>query len=110
VVDDKDYLAVIANMGSTNGQWFLGDLNGDGIVNVDDFAEVTAHLGNGVSGPAAQMAAAKTAGVAAGADTGGTSIVRAAAAKRAPAKTVTAVAKGKAKKEKGKTPKLAQRH
>ena len=44
VVNDADYLAVIANMGRTGAQWFLGDLNGDGTVNADDFAEVTAHL------------------------------------------------------------------
>ena len=55
-------------MGRTTGQWFLGDLNCDGVVNVDDLAEVTAHLGDRVSapiqalsGPAVQAAKAATA-------------------------------------------------
>jgi parallel beta-helix repeat protein len=62
VVDDKDYLAVIANMGSANAQWFLGDLNGDGVVNTDDFAEVTAHLGNSLSGVSGTSASEATGG------------------------------------------------
>ncbi|MFI5379467.1 MAG: dockerin type I domain-containing protein, partial [Tepidisphaerales bacterium] len=49
VVDEKDYLAVIANMGKTNGQWFLGDVNCDGVVDASDFAEVSAHLGDRVA-------------------------------------------------------------
>ncbi|MGA2496478.1 MAG: dockerin type I domain-containing protein [Tepidisphaeraceae bacterium] len=48
-VDEQDYLNIIANMGSTNAQWFLGDLNDDGLVTPDDLAEVTANLGAGTS-------------------------------------------------------------
>ncbi len=62
VVDDSDYLAVIANMGRTDGQWFLGDLNGDGVVTADDLTEVSAHLGNTVLGASMSLpiVAAKT--------------------------------------------------
>ena len=49
IVDQNDYVNIIANMGSTNSQWFLGDLNHDGNVTVDDLAEVNANLTLGPS-------------------------------------------------------------
>jgi hypothetical protein len=48
-VDQSDYLNIIANMGNTGAQWFLGDLNGDGVVTPDDLAIVSANLGAGTS-------------------------------------------------------------
>ncbi len=48
-VDEADYLNIIANMGRTNSQWFLGDLNHDGVVTADDLAEVTANFGVGAA-------------------------------------------------------------
>ncbi len=63
VVDQQDYLNVIANMGSTHSQWFLGDLNNDGAVTADDLAEVTANVGAGATGP--QLLAAPSAAAAA---------------------------------------------
>ncbi|MFI5379195.1 MAG: kelch repeat-containing protein [Tepidisphaerales bacterium] len=51
VVDQQDYLNVLANMGSTSAQWFQGDLNYDGLVTPDDLAVVTANLGASVAGP-----------------------------------------------------------
>src|SRR6185295_18229454 len=46
-VNQADYLNVIANMGSSSGEWILGDVNRDGVVNVGDFAAVSANLGAG---------------------------------------------------------------
>ncbi|MFI5378842.1 MAG: hypothetical protein ACHRHE_06075 [Tepidisphaerales bacterium] len=46
---EHESLAVIANMGRTGAQWFLGDVNCDGVVDAGDFAEVSAHLGDRVA-------------------------------------------------------------
>ncbi len=98
IVDDKDYLGVIANMGRTGAQWFMGDLNGDGTVDVGDFAEVSAHVGNRV---------AALAGISAGGDTGGALVAAGktkAVAKALPmASKAKAVSKGKVQKAKAKT-------
>ncbi|MGA2497249.1 MAG: dockerin type I domain-containing protein, partial [Tepidisphaeraceae bacterium] len=51
VVDEQDYLNIIANMGSSSSQWLLGDLNHDGMITPDDLAVVTANLGAGAAGP-----------------------------------------------------------
>ena len=112
VVDEKDYLAVIANMGRADGQWFLGDLNGDGVVNVDDFAEVTAHLGNRVAsvlGDSASEGAGGTMLVAAKSAASKGSKVQEFKSSKAVEKAKQVV-RGIAKKAKGKRPRLAQRH
>jgi hypothetical protein len=60
-------LNIVGNMGATGAQSFMGDVNCDGIVNADDLAEVTAHLGQGsasalllMAAPAVTMAAGGT--------------------------------------------------
>ncbi len=56
-VTQADYVNIIANMGSTNSQWFLGDLNHDGMVTLDDLAVLLANLvaGNGADILAPQL-------------------------------------------------------
>ncbi len=49
VVTSADYLNVIANMGKTSTQWFLGDLDHSGTVTVDDLSLVTLYLASAAS-------------------------------------------------------------
>jgi hypothetical protein len=50
VVDERDLLPTLTNMGRADGQWVLGDLDQDGNVDVDDFALVQANVGAGGMG------------------------------------------------------------
>ncbi|MFI5379946.1 MAG: PA14 domain-containing protein [Tepidisphaerales bacterium] len=50
VVDQRDYLNILANMGHNGAQWLDGDLDHSGIVTVDDLAAVSANLGAGTGG------------------------------------------------------------
>ena len=47
VVDENDYLNVIANMGKAHATWFDGDLDGDGVVSVADMGVVAQYMGYG---------------------------------------------------------------
>jgi hypothetical protein len=55
VANQLDYVNVLANMGMTGAQWFLGDLNGDGMVTPDDLAVVTANVGTGTGNSSSQL-------------------------------------------------------
>ena len=46
-----DYVAVDANLGSTNAQWFQGDFNFSGTVTGDDYVAIDANLGKGTLDP-----------------------------------------------------------
>ncbi len=50
VVNQLDYVNIVANMGKHNASWFDGDVNLDGFVTVDDFNIVTENLGSGTGG------------------------------------------------------------
>jgi hypothetical protein len=41
-------LSVFTNMGRTNSQWLVGDLDQDGNVDLGDYAQVQANLGAGL--------------------------------------------------------------
>lgn len=56
-VDEADYRPIVANMGRTNAQWVLGDVNDDGTVTSDDFALVTSQIGARAATPAAPIQA-----------------------------------------------------
>ncbi|MGA2497764.1 MAG: PA14 domain-containing protein, partial [Tepidisphaeraceae bacterium] len=68
VVDQRDYLNVIANLGHSAAQWLDGDLDHNGMVTVDDLAAVSANLGAGTgaaNGPALPAVSASPAPAAA---------------------------------------------
>jgi autotransporter-associated beta strand protein len=51
-VTGDDYVAVDANLGSTNAQWFQGDFNFSGTVTGDDYVAIDANLGAGTGAAA----------------------------------------------------------
>ncbi|MFI5379584.1 MAG: dockerin type I domain-containing protein [Tepidisphaerales bacterium] len=47
VVNIQDFAILSANFGTANNHWSAGDLNGDGVVNIQDFAILSANFGTG---------------------------------------------------------------
>lgn len=50
-VTAADYLAIDANVGSTNARWFMGDFNLDGKITSADYIAIDANVGKGTSDP-----------------------------------------------------------
>src|SRR5688500_19570530 len=52
-VTGDDYVAVDANLGLSNAQWFQGDFNFSNTTTGDDYVAIDANLGAGTSAPLA---------------------------------------------------------